>query len=252
MQPARFSIRPGIDRGRSGKRMPPKLPRRVGHHLREPVAPQRRHGVFALPRSLEDVAARVNPAVEISGFARYAELVLDLVVVRLELVEAERPILNRGSPGNARRAVASRRLAHHFEVPGIETPALRPIVKRWCHRPRSSSDESPAEANTAPTRSADASALRDWPFAPPAASRGRCFATRPVRNPPARASVRLRARRLESSPRERQGRHAAHGTEPDDDDICPGQVNRHACVPLFEARPRGPLLENIGWSYADL
>ena len=55
---------------------------------------------------------------------------LDLVVVRLELLEPERPVLDRRAGRDAAGAVAARRLAHDLEVPRIQPPALRPVVQR--------------------------------------------------------------------------------------------------------------------------
>src|SRR5262245_9015366 len=55
---------------------------------------------------------------------------LDLVVVRFQLIQAEWPILNGRAFRNSRRAVTPLRFAHDFEVPGIEPPTLSPVVER--------------------------------------------------------------------------------------------------------------------------
>ena len=94
------------------------------------VPVQRRHRIGARAGALEDVAALVDGAADIAGLAGDADLVLDLVVVGLELLEPERPVLHRRALGDARGAVAARGLAHHLEVPRIEPPALRPVVQR--------------------------------------------------------------------------------------------------------------------------
>jgi hypothetical protein len=76
--------------------MPAERPRRVRHHVGESRAAQRRHRVFTLPRTLEDVAAPIDAASEVAGLARHADLAFHRVVVRLELLQAERPVLDRG------------------------------------------------------------------------------------------------------------------------------------------------------------
>ena len=118
-----------IDAG-PGERMPAEPARGGGHQVDEAGAAQRRHGIRPRARPLEDVAARIDGALDVAGLARDAHLVLDLVVVRLELLEAERPVFDRRALRHARRAVALRGLAHHLEVPRVEPPRLRPVVQR--------------------------------------------------------------------------------------------------------------------------
>src|SRR4029077_13610529 len=84
----------------------------------------------ALARAFEDVAARIDGAVDVAGLARDANLVLDLVVVGLEFLKPERPILHCRALRDARSPVAPRGLAHHPEIPRVEPPALRPIMQR--------------------------------------------------------------------------------------------------------------------------
>src|SRR5882762_9505125 len=103
--------------------MPAEPPRGRGHLVEEFVAAQRRHRVGALARALERIPARIDLAVDVAGLTRDADLVLDLVVVRLELVETERPVFHRRSLRNARRAVAPLRLNHDLEIPRIQPPA---------------------------------------------------------------------------------------------------------------------------------
>src|SRR5262249_26260027 len=74
--------------------------------------------------------ARIDHAFHVAGLSRHAERVLDLVVVRLELVETQRPVFHGGTPGNSLRALAPLRLAHDAEVPGREAPAPPPLVQR--------------------------------------------------------------------------------------------------------------------------
>ena len=85
----------------------PSVRRGGGHHVGEPRAAQRRHRDTRVARPFEDVAAAIDRAVDVAGLARDADLVLDLVVVRLEFVETERPVLDRRALRDARRAVAA-------------------------------------------------------------------------------------------------------------------------------------------------
>ena len=100
-----------------------------GHLVVERRPAQRRHRVLALARRLESVAARIDLPVDVARLPRDADLVLDLLVVRLELVVAERPVLDGRSLRDARRAVAAPRFAHHLEVPRVQAPVLRPVME---------------------------------------------------------------------------------------------------------------------------
>ena len=84
-----------VDRRRAGEGVPAKPCGRRRHALGEPGAAQRRHRVGALARSLEDVTARIDLAVDVAGLAGNADLVFHLVVVGLEFLKPERPILHR-------------------------------------------------------------------------------------------------------------------------------------------------------------
>ena len=108
----------------------PQRARGRGHQIDEAGASKRRHRILALTRPLEDVAAAIDRALDVAGLSRDAELVLDLVVVRLQFVETERPVLDRRARRQPRRAVALRRFADDLEVPRVEPPALRPVVQR--------------------------------------------------------------------------------------------------------------------------
>src|SRR6185503_6046258 len=119
-----------IDSGRPGERMPPEHSRGAGHHLGESRASQWRHRVLVLARALEDVALRVDLSIEIAGLARNTNLVFNESVIGFELLQTERPVFDRRSAGDSRSAVAFGRLAGHLEVPGTQTPALRPVVER--------------------------------------------------------------------------------------------------------------------------
>src|SRR6202012_260854 len=86
------------------------------------------HGILAGPRALEDVAGRVDLAPDIAGLARDADLVFDLVVERLQFLQPEWPVFDRRALGDAALAVAARGLRHDLEVPGVQPPALGPVV----------------------------------------------------------------------------------------------------------------------------
>src|SRR5215469_14297454 len=94
------------------------------HVVGEAAAAKRRHRIFALTWSFENVAGRVDLALNISGFSRHADFVLDGVVERLELVVIERPVFERCAFGDRTLTVALDNFAAGLEVPCLETPAL--------------------------------------------------------------------------------------------------------------------------------
>ena len=136
----------------------------AGHELRELRAAQRRHRIRALARAFEDVPARIDGAFDVAGLARHADRVLDLVVVRLELLEAERPVLDRRAARDAAGAVAARRLADDFEVPRIQAASSAPNNAASCRRRRSSSRAAARADCRAQRRSADGRASRGSHF----------------------------------------------------------------------------------------
>src|SRR5438094_8505311 len=100
--------------------MPPERARRGGHLVEKVRAAQRRHWKLALPGAFENIAAMIDLSVDVPGLPRYANLVLDLVVIRFKLVVAEGPVLHRRASWNARRVVAPPRVAHHLEIPRVQ------------------------------------------------------------------------------------------------------------------------------------
>jgi hypothetical protein len=118
----------GVDRGRRTKGLPTKLARDIGHMIGETAATQWGHGVFALARPFVDIASEIGLALEISGLARYADFVFHDVVIRLQIVVAERPVFECRSFGDCSWSVALLRFGARFEIPRIEPPALRPIM----------------------------------------------------------------------------------------------------------------------------
>src|SRR5205809_6468113 len=105
--------------------MPSERARRRGRLLDVLGPAQRRHRIRALPRTFERIAPRIDLARDVPGLTRHADFVLDRVVVRLELLEPERPVLHRRSLRDARGPVSALRLADDLEVPRIQPPALR-------------------------------------------------------------------------------------------------------------------------------
>ena len=110
--------------------MPAEPAGRGGHHVREARAAQGRHRIRPRARALEDVAPFVYRAAHVPGLAGYADFHLHLVVVGLQFVVAERPVLDRRTLRDARGAVSAARLADHLEVPRVQPPALCPVVER--------------------------------------------------------------------------------------------------------------------------
>ena len=235
--------------------MPLELPRRRRHHFREPCPSEWGHRVFAFPRPLEDVAARIDLPIEVSGLTRHAELVLHLLIMRLELVEAERPILHGGSLRDSRGAIAPGRLAHDFEVPGIEAPALSPIVERrppdgvhhWMNRRPSRV----GRGGVRPMRRHFVIGLLHG-LRPPADVVSQLVWCEVGGSEP---GSRLETDDFESGPSERKGSHATHSAEPDDDDIGLRQTNRHGAALLpgwpsraassRTSRSRTPIYESV-------
>ena len=85
---------------------------------------KRRHGIAALARHLEWIAAGDQLAVDVAGLPRYAELPLDPIIVRLEIVVIERPVDHRIAFGQSLLAEALDQARAHAEV-GLAVPPYR-------------------------------------------------------------------------------------------------------------------------------
>jgi hypothetical protein len=79
-----------VDRSWSRERVPAEFTRRRSHQLGELRSAQRRHRVFAQARPLEDVAALIDLSLYVAGLTGHAELELNLVVVRFELIQSDK------------------------------------------------------------------------------------------------------------------------------------------------------------------
>src|SRR5579883_901645 len=112
------------------KRMPSERSRRSGHLFDVAGPAQRRHGIFALARPLEDVAAIVDLAVDVAGFSGDADRIFNLVVIRFEFLVIEGPIFHGRTLRNAGSAIAADRSAADLEVPWVQAPALGPVMNR--------------------------------------------------------------------------------------------------------------------------
>jgi hypothetical protein len=123
-------VRLGINGCRRPERLPAELFRGLRHVIGESAAAQRRHRIFALPRRFEDIAAWIDLALQIAALAGDAYFVLHQVVERLQIVVTDGPVFKSRTFGKRARAVAPRHLAARLEIPGMEPPALRPIVNR--------------------------------------------------------------------------------------------------------------------------
>ena len=236
----------GGHRRGSRERVPPERPGGAGHHVGEAGAVQRRHRVGARARAFEDVAAAVDRALDVAGLARDANLHFHLVVVRLQLLEAERPVLDRGAGRQARRAIAPSRLARHLEVPGVQAPALGPVVQGGAadgvhHRVK----RQPRRVRRRRRRTMRGNlAIRLLDRVRPAAEVVAQLVGRVVRR--RQPGTRLEPDDVDARLRERQRGHAARRAEADDDDAGPGELSRHGCrAPRPRSARAGLRRENI-------
>ena len=217
----------GVHRRRAGERMPAEPARRPGHLLDEAGPAQRRHRVGAAPRSLEDVAAFVDHAADVAGLPGDPDRVLDPVVVLLQRVEAERPVLHRRPHRQPRRAVAPRRLADDPEVPRVEPPALRPVVQRGAadrvhHRVQRAARRIGGRRVAAMHRDLAVRLLRRLG---PAAVVVEQLVRRVVAG--AQPRPRLETGHVQTGLRQRQHGDPAHRAEADHDDVPLRELNRH-------------------------
>ncbi len=96
------------------------------HHARENLG-ERRQRIFAGARRLEGIAAGLDRAAQIAGLSGDRRGVLELVVIGLELVIGDAPVLDRHVLGNEALAVALLVERAHLELhvgppPGVAAP----------------------------------------------------------------------------------------------------------------------------------
>ena len=94
------------------------------------VDQERRQRELALPRRLEDVAARDLAALQVAGFAGNAEIVFGAVVIRLEIVVAQWPVGDRAVLRDGGCAVALDRLRAGAKIVVMEAPRHRAVMDR--------------------------------------------------------------------------------------------------------------------------
>ena len=249
-------IRHRVDSGRSRERLPAQRAGRVGHPVQKTGPAQRRHRIVACSRSLEGIAASAFLPLHVPGLPGDADLVFDPVVVRLEFVVPEGPVLDGRAGRQPRPSVAPRRLADDLEIPRVETPALGPVVQggaadRVHHRMAAALYRRVGAGASQRRHLAVALAHREGPVADVVANLVGCEV--PFRQP----AAGLDPDDVESRVGERQRGHASGGAEPHDHDVGSGQPSRHGASPSFV---RGPPLSrncpsrtpNGGWAPARL
>ena len=114
-------------RRRPREGMVTKLARGIAEHLAGEYLGERRQRIFAGARRLEGVAAGLNHAAQIAGLAGNRCGVFELVVIGLELVIGDAPVLDRHVLGNEALAVALLVERAHLELhvgppPGVTAP----------------------------------------------------------------------------------------------------------------------------------
>ncbi len=118
----------GVDCSGTGKRVCPYRFGGIGHHRGEAGAVERWHGIFPRPRALEDIPSLVQLARDVASLSGNADFVFHLVVIGFQLLQSKGPIFHSRTIRDARCAIARHGGAPDLEVPGIQAPALRPIV----------------------------------------------------------------------------------------------------------------------------
>src|SRR4029077_19575107 len=113
--------------GWARKRVIAGIARGVAEHLARENGRQRRERIFPRARCLERIAARLNLAVDVAGFAGDRSGILELVVVGLELSVSDAPILDGHVLWDKALAVARLVIGADFEfhigpAPGMTTP----------------------------------------------------------------------------------------------------------------------------------
>ena len=92
------------------------------------VLGERRQRIFALTRRLERVAAVDLAALQIAGLAGDAEVILDLVVERLEFGIAQRPVGERGVRRDRRQPIAFDGIGAGAEIVLVQAPRHRTVM----------------------------------------------------------------------------------------------------------------------------
>ena len=111
-------------RRRCRERMPAEVARGLFEQHGAHAALERRQRVLPPARALVGVATRLDDAVQIAGLARDPAQVLESVVIGLEIVVGDAPVLDRHVLRNEVRSVALDGMAPHLEIGRQEAPRL--------------------------------------------------------------------------------------------------------------------------------
>src|SRR5690606_4195767 len=115
--------------------LPAELPGSVAHQVGEAGAAQTGHRIGAGARAFKLVASGYNFAVDVAGIAGNPQRVLYAIIERLQLFVAEGPVLDGRVLRNPVGTVAIGGFADHLEIPGVQAPALGPVVHRGATYP---------------------------------------------------------------------------------------------------------------------
>src|SRR5690606_22589972 len=124
-----------VDRGWPLEGFPAKLTGGIAHHVGEAGTAQAGHRIGTGPWTLKLVATGYYFTVDVAGVARDSQRILHAIVEGLQLFVTERPILNGRVLRDAVSTVAVGGFADNLEIPGIQAPALGPVVHRGATHP---------------------------------------------------------------------------------------------------------------------
>jgi hypothetical protein len=104
--------------------MQPETGRGLGEQLLRKTLLHRRRRIVALAHTLERIAAGLDIALDVAGHTRNAGDIFELVAIRLELIVADRPVLDVIAFGQNALAVALDHVATDAEIVGQKAPGL--------------------------------------------------------------------------------------------------------------------------------
>src|SRR5213592_1071748 len=87
-------VRARVHGRRAGKWMPAERAAGARHLVEKRRSAQRRHRIPPLPGTLERIAARIDFSTDVARLSGHPDFVLDPVVIRLQFLEAEWPVLD--------------------------------------------------------------------------------------------------------------------------------------------------------------
>src|SRR5690606_20589864 len=128
--PRSLSINFRIDCRWGLKRCPIELLSCFRHHLRERRSTQTRHRISPLSWPLKRIPIWLNYAVYVSCISRNSESILNAIVVGLQILVAQWPVLHSGASRYSVRSIPPGGFTDDLKVPRAQSPALRPIMQR--------------------------------------------------------------------------------------------------------------------------